>query len=552
MYSHKKILFVIIGLAMVIVSLAIWLSVAGSDSDGSTIIAKEYRLRYPSPQTTTSMQQITSMQRIVSNTLRRSTVAILVSEITGKRGNTYQTCGYIDLGHIVLFASKREHEQVAKAFKKEYGDLLRPEKLYDINSVANVDVFADNFRKIVEDVFTRQKFAFLTKDDISTIADDFRDFVKTYTRSDVPKQLQMEILEALDKYLYMHFNATAPSKREAVYLGFDGQIKSLKMKLWQVIATEPLTEDEKLTFAEQKKWIYDHVETFPVQSEMERVTRMNRADVMFNDVLNGFSLQPMWEETFEELQQKILKANKVSSIASAVSCWSTEIAQDRLKRNSNRKEKRKWEFPFGEIGGYSGGSDRVTFNFKSDKPRLTNQMWIADFAKPKSDDVYDLVSRGHLKVPDELTTTEGLEQWLSEQNKGDFYYDQKSLSLVSCRGARMGVLDVFSWIKSDKISTKKLREIIDANPITSFVVSGHRALNDSGPSSRSKFAPWTPVAPLLAIESKDGEVAVISLKDLENGFPNSLNVIVRHRFDGWDDQWFGSFLTGKLKKNTDQ
>ena len=75
--------------------------------------------------------------------------------------------GSAAIAKVIIAANKRQHRRAEKALRKEYGDLFRPEKLYDMSSVANIDVFADNCRKIVKDVFTWQKFTFLTEEDIN-------------------------------------------------------------------------------------------------------------------------------------------------------------------------------------------------------------------------------------------------------------------------------------------------------------------------------------------------------------------------------------------------
>ena len=71
------------------------------------------------------------MVSVISKALK-SPISGLFSELTGRRrGSTYQMKGYAELGQIILFASKREHKQAAKALRNEFGDLLRPENLYD-------------------------------------------------------------------------------------------------------------------------------------------------------------------------------------------------------------------------------------------------------------------------------------------------------------------------------------------------------------------------------------------------------------------------------------
>ncbi|GAJ05834.1 unnamed protein product, partial [marine sediment metagenome] len=231
-----------------------------------------------------------------------------------------------------------------------------------------------------------------------------------YTRSDVPREIQLKVLESLDMYLYSTFRAETVYQRERTYLSFDNKIKTLKLKLWQIIATEPLTEEERVTFAKQKQWIYDFAASLSGTTELERISGMRRASAVFNDILNGFSMQPMSEESFKEFKEEIRGENTLGGIANTASCWSTTIVKE-------KKDKHRWPFPFGVVTGYSGGSDRVDFDFESEKPGVLRNIWLSDVAEPKGhDNAYDIASRKSQKAPDDCTTDKKLEEWLSRQN----------------------------------------------------------------------------------------------------------------------------------------
>jgi len=520
----------ILGLLTIIVAAAILLPMAKENEDDLKLVAKEYRLKHPVSQIETPL--LSTLSSAFRNRLPN-----LLRELTGRRRTKdYSMWGYSDVGRVVLVANERRHAQAKKALRKEYGDLLRPEKLYDMSTVANVNVFADNCRKIVKDVFDWQKFSFLTKEDIDYIAEDIGDFVRTYTRDDVPREIQLKILESLDLYLYSTFRAETVYQRERTYLSFDNKIKTLKLKLWQVIAKEPLTEKEKATFTQQKQWIYDYAESLPGTTELGSIAGMHRASIVFNDILNGFSMQPMSEEGFKEFKEELRGENTLGGIANTASCWSTKIVKE-------KKTKHRWPFPFGVVTGYSGGSDRVDFRFESEKPGLSRSVGLEDVAERQYDyHAYDIASRKKLKAPDDCTTDEKLEEWLSRQDAGDFYYDQESESIVSCRGAKMAVLDVNNWIESDRIPNEKLRDIIRKKPISRFSVSGFKSLDDNMSSNKDK-----PVVPIIAVESKSGHVALIRPQDMH---PKRLDLKIRHRFEGWNDQWFSSFVTGDLKNPT--
>ncbi|MHC4744983.1 MAG: Clp protease N-terminal domain-containing protein, partial [Planctomycetota bacterium] len=414
---------------------------------------------------------------------------------------------------------------------------FRPEKLYDTRSVANIDVFAENCGRIVRDVFNWHEFSFLMEEDIDYIAEDIAGFVRTYTRDDVPGEIQLMILESLDTYLHSTFLSEPVYKQEGTYLKFDNRIKTLKLKLWQVIATEPLTEEERATFAEQKHWIFDFVDNYPVEAEIEGVAGRYRAGVVFNDILNGFSTQPMSQVVFSELQEDIRNEDNMGGITNAVSCWSTEVAMEDYKQH----RRTGWAFPFGVVTGVSGGSDRVDFRFESEKPYLLRDVWLSDVAKARGrDDAYDISSRKWLKAPDACTTQAKLKEWLAEQDAGDFYYDEESESIVGCRGARMAVLDVNNWIESDLIGTEELRGAVRARSISRFSVSPFKSLDNDSLRDREK-----PVVPIIAIESGSGDIALLRPMSLRMTRPKVLRLGIRHRFEGWDDQWFGTFITGE-------
>lgn len=521
---------------VLIFSFAVPVCMAGDKSKKPEIYKKEYRLRYYDPAVARSI-------RTTVNDAFKSKISDFVRKITDKPGkkNTYVL---VEWGRkFTYIGNEREHKKVEKAIKKAAGKMLQPENLYDLDSVATIDDFADNVRKIVEKFFRRQKFSFLTNGDIELIADDIGEFVKTYTRSDVPKEMQLRILNCLGLHMengYM-FGSYNLAGREKIYRNFDRRFKSLKFKLWQLIAKEPLTDEEKKTFAEQKKWIYDLPDQFPNLSERTKIYLMLRMDRVFDDVLNGFSTQPMDEEAFEKFKRKVMAQKMLHNRISVASCWSTENGIDRFKKD---KEKGiKWEFTFGVIEACGGGNDYPSYHFERKGANLFERFQLLFINAPKDRYrcyAYDISSAEKLRLPSGVNSGDEFIEWMSKEKKGDFYYDVHRGSFVCCRESRMAVLDVNNFIESDKISTKRLIEKINAEPITEFGLSGYESLDE--------ISDGKPRVPMLAIESKTGEVAVVRIRGTLKSLPRELDLIIQHRSDGWEKLWFGSFITGRLKE----
>ena len=530
---------------LVAVMTACVLPMAQAKSGGKTIITKEYRL----------MRHIKSgeqtMMRTVNNALDRPFVD-LAKELTGQnRSRNYDMMEYDNFGLLVLTATVNQHSKAEKALQREYGPALRPEKLYLQNHVQTIDTFAENCKKIVKNTFIQLNLMFLTTEDIDYIANDLRDFVKQYTRNDLSKAMQLQILEELDRYIFMNFSSRTLSNQESIYLRFDDRYKSLKFKLWQVIATEPLTEEQRTKLAEQKEWIYDYVsKNYPITKELEKVRRMYRVDRVFQDVLNGFSQQPMSDGTFKKLQEEIRNEDNVGGIASKASCWSTYIAG--YEYGLNRNNVGEWKLPFATVTSYGGGSDDVHFSFKSDKPYLYDNFRLYYYdgvsAKKFENHTYNIASMRALRAPDDCKTTEQLLAWIDKQNQGDIYYDKKSESIVCCRDAKMAVLDVNNWIESDRISTEDLRNQIRNNSITSFCIANYWTLSDVDFGLRDP----KPVVPIIAVETKEGAVALLRPKDLKHRSPDSTYLEVRFRPENWRQQWFSTFITGDTNETIGQ
>jgi len=487
------------------------------------------------------------MMEVVSRALGRPFSNFIKGLTGGDRSRDYTMWAYRDFGKLVLVATERQHRRAAGALQRAYGDLLQTDKRYDSSAVESTERFADHCSAIVREAFERLNFSFLTPEHVRFIAQDLGGFVRVHTRADVPKELQLKVLDALAEYIAMTFLTTNTSLQERVYLRFDDKLKTLKLKLWQVIATAPLTEQEQETLAAQKKWIYDYVENnFPTTEELEKVRRMYRADTVFQDVLNGFSLQPMPDEIFQAMQDNIRKQDDVGGVANQASCWSTEIAQARMRLH--RKAREQWTFPFGIVRGYSGGSDRVDFHFESDKPRLHATVRLAD-APTEVDQYcsYDIASRKGLKAPEDCNSISQRLAWINEQDQGDLYFDEESQSLVPCRGATMCTLDVDNWIASDRISTSYLRQRIRAQVLPRFCISGYRNLGDDSRDNKLK-----PVIPIIAIETKEGAIAVLRPMRLRHRRPGKLEFHCRHRPDNWRRQWFSTFITGDTNETIGQ
>jgi len=530
-------------LVFVIICIAVLLSIAAKDSDTPKIYVRKYRLRHPDQKISVAIGKTLRGEfadpppSFFSRFRRRKKI---------KKPKTQIIFGTTTELGIVFLANKSKQKQVDKVMKEKFGKLLRPENLYDLKSVATIDTFAENVRKITKDVFTRQKFIFLIKQDIDAIAADLGDFVKTYTRSDVPNELRIRILDALDMYLYYNFRAEKIRYQERIYLDFDSRIKSLKMKLWQVIAKKPLTKEEKQTFEKQKKWIYDQAKKIIVDSELNRIVEMNRVDIVFEDVLNGFSLQPMEEKMFDDFKKKLLAEKEMNHFACTAETWSTQIGMKLYNKNYNRRNG-KWKFPFAVVNGFTGRGDNFDYDFVSEKPYLSTSVQLYGINRPGKVHAYDITTRWRkIKIPESVETSKQLVEWLTEQDKGDFYYDLDNESILCCRGARMAVLDVHNFIESDKVPTEKLVETIKANPITEFSVSGYKVLGDFG-SSIENYS----VVPMLAVESKTGEIVVLRFRNMDHLSTYPLSMTVRCRFDGWDKLWFDSFITGELKEHKD-
>lgn len=544
MYSFNKCersLFITISLA-VIVSFAAPFSMAAKGSVEPEIYPRKYTLRYPDAKTIKAMREDVYWELYPKS----SFFSRFSGKSDKKNSQTYDILESSSKRYIVLFTDKSRHKKAEKLVKKKYGKLLRPGKMHGLNSVADIDKFADNVRKIVKDVFTRQKFLFLTAEDIDFISNDLGSFVKKYTRDDVSKVLQLRILEALDGYLYDNFQNEPIQNQQNLYLSFDHVVNSLKMILWQVIATEPLTADEKRIFAEQKKWIYDRVDKWTSVSEIEKAHGMYLVDRTFNDVLNGFSMQPMSKELFEDLKKESLTRSGVDYFAN----WSWIIAEDHYMKR--RRQKRKWEFPFGVVTFTTPVTGRPSFSFETKKTKLWTSVWLCDPAR--SDDLqqfchtFDIAQRGIIYAPKKIKTCVQLAKWMVKENKGDFYFNEETQSVVSSRGAKMAVLDVHTYMESDRIPTEKLIEAINAKPVTSFSITGYKSL---GATYYSKMKSL-PFVPMLAIQSKSGDVAVLSLLDIyKSDEPlKKLGFRIQYRFDGWDKLWFDSFITGELKETT--
>jgi hypothetical protein len=528
-------------LAAIIITVAVLLLTAGSEVEDSTITVKEYRLTRP------VQPPLSPMMDVVSRALDRPISNFIKGLTGGDRSRDYTMWAYRDFGKLILVATERQHRRAAGALQRAYGDLLQTNKRYDSSAVESTETFARHCSTIVREAFDRLNFTFLTTEDVHFIAQDIADFVRTYTRSDVPKEMQLKILEALDEYIVMTFPTTSMSLQERVYLRFDDKLKTLKLKLWQIIATAPPTEEEQQTLAAQKQWIYDYAENnFPTTEALEKARRMYRADTVFQDVLNGFSLQPMPDEIFQEMQNDVHNQDDVAGVANAASCWSTEIA--RARRRLHRKTRGQWAFPFGVVSGYSGGSDRVDFSFESDKPFLHSTVRLSD--APTEDDQYcsyDIAGRRGLKAPADCNSTSQRLAWINEQDRGHLYFDEDSQSLVPCRGAMMATLDVHDWIASDRISTSDLRQRIRAQALPRFCISGYRNLGDDSRDDKLK-----PVIPIIAIETKEGAIAVLRPMRLKRRRPGELEFRCRHRPDNWRRQWFSTFITGDTNETIGQ
>lgn len=525
----------IAGLTTILIAAAILLPMAKADTSNTEIIAKDYRLTRPVTQT-----ELQAMANLASRN-PRTPISNLFEDITGtKRVDTHNMSGYASLGKLTLIANKKQHSKFAKAFKKKYGKLVRPDNLYSLDDVADIDTFASNFSRIVKDVLTWLDFSFLSADDVEFIADDFAAFIESSARQDVSKNVLIKILESLDEYLYTFFPSENVYQREKVYLELSNKLKTLKLKLYQVIAIQPPTPEEQALLLEQKQWVYDQLNSFVNESPVEQASKKNRVDKVFDDILNGFSTQPMPEEAFKKYQGDIKKAKGLASVANQASTWSTEVAMY-LYKTQNRD---KLIFPFGNVKGISGGSDRVSFSFRNDYSRFAYDLWLGDITGSKGGQVsYDIATRQGLVAPQDCTTHEELEQWLIQQSKGDFYFNRNTQSVIACRGAKMAPLDVNNWIDANRISTEKLREIINANPVSKFSMSGFKNLRDNTLVRGEKELPTIPI---IAVESASGEITLIQPPHVDRDPIETLRLIIRHRYKGWDKLWISAQITGQI------
>jgi hypothetical protein len=104
----------------------------------------------------------------------------------------------------------------------------------------------------------------------------------------------------------------------------DHKIKTLKLKLWQVLAVEPLTDAQRADLKRQRQWIYNYInERFPQAPQLQRAYRMYELEWVFDDILKGFSRQPMNTETFRIFQDDIRKENSLAGATTEASGWST-------------------------------------------------------------------------------------------------------------------------------------------------------------------------------------------------------------------------------------
>ena len=508
----------------------------GSTTD-STIIVKKYRLQHP-----VSMSQMHTLADEVKDILDPNPIAFWTRRLFGgKSGKNYEFRGMYNPGCFVLFADAQSHTKAQKYLKRHHSDILRPEKLYDADDVVDIDTFADTFRTIVHDTFAHQNFSFLTDNDVEFIAEDLGNFVRTYTRDDIPKEQLLEILEQLDAYIYTIFPSMTVFSQEHVYLAFDNRIKTLKLKLWHLIAVEPLSEQEKETLQEQKQWVYDQINNFSGETPLVTAIERYRIEKCFEDVFNGFSREPMPADVFEKYKADINKESSLKMKIGVASCWSMEIAISYFHKNP-----KEYPYPFGTISGFSGGSDRVDFRFKSDKPNLYENILLRGISG-KEPCGYDIATRQEINAPNDFKTADQMQAWLNIQNKGDIYFDSQSQSIISGRDAKMTILDVDNWIEADGILTESLRQMIHANPVKQFCITGYENLyNDDLRRDKPK------VVPLIAIETKEGLVAVIRPERLNEKNTKTLNVSIRTRPENWRQQWFSTFITGDTNETIGQ
>jgi len=524
--------YVIIMLVVLVAAAGVFLCVPSASSGHSAIVVKPYRFnRAASP------GDISSVMNEIPR-LFRSPVAELLRSLfrMDRPEKTCELLAYPQERKVVFVGPAWQHERVRHFLGAEYRHLLRPEELYEIDDVADVDTFADNCGSIARDVFTEVNYSFLTAEDIEFIADALAAFVKTYTRADVPKATQLHVLEALDAYLYSTFHSPV-HLQERTYLRLDDMLKTLKMKLWQVIARPPLTPEEEDRFQRQKQWLHEFVETrYADKTQLERVTAMYRAHRVFEDVLNGFSMEPMSDALFADLQAEVRKSGNLAEVACTVSCWSTNIFQERDR--ANRKQNKAWEYPFGTVTGYSGGSDRLDFAFESEKPHLLQSVLLYKGTRRNiRRHVYDISAGREFALDDDCITGAEIEAWTSRQARGHIYYDAQSNELVACRGAKMAVLDTDNWIDADRITTEHLHETVRTAPITRFSLTGLSRLSDPETTKQT--------APVLAAQTEAGEIVLIRAYD-----PTSkpgLSMQVRKRFEGSQTLWSETFITGKRK-----
>ena len=252
----------------------------------------------------------------------------------------------------------------------------------------------------------------------------------------------------------------------------------------------------------------------------------------------------MHAETFKEIQEDIRNQDSVGSIANEASCWSTKIA----RRRRREKGRGQWAFPFGVVDGYSGGSDRIDFYFDSDRPNLSRKVELSDASAERPEyHSYDINTNKELKAPSDCNSTPQLLAWINEQGRSHLYFDGDSLSLVTCRGAKMATLDVDNWIESDRISTDDLRDSIRTQALTHFCVSGYRNHGDDFRKDRSK-----PVVPVIAVETKGGAITVLRPTRLRHRRPDQLEIEIRRRPDNWRRQWYSTFITGDSNETIGQ
>ena len=123
-----------------------------------------------------------------------------------------------------------------------------------------------------------------------------------------------------------------------------------------------------------------------------------------------------------------------------------------------------------QLGAFTAANTLTDFYFFNFVDLNFNMhSWVAGPLKNKNRAYFDLAARGPVEQPPPLDA-EATERWLSENKKGNIWYDAATRRLLPVHGTRMATLKETELYAVDRVPMAELRRLLREAPVEAIAI----------------------------------------------------------------------------------